>query len=205
MVVLALRANGGVIPDFYTTTYSGAHAKRRLDHRRLLPTGRLRRRLRGPLHSRLTPLAQGLSLRAMNDEFRRPRRNEGLSVGKDIEAWCGRCKRQSGHTITAMVSGEVAQVRCTSCGGTHKYRATAAPKRGKGSKRAKGVSDEARYQRLMADRDPDEAIAYSNFARPPEGALLKHKKHGLGIVLSVGPDKAVVLFAGGKRNLIVPR
>lgn len=39
-----------------------------------------------------------------------------------MEAWCAKCGRAMEHTIVAMVGIEVVQVRCRTCGGTHKYK-----------------------------------------------------------------------------------
>lgn len=44
------------------------------------------------------------------------------AVGRDVEAWCAKCGRAMEHTIVAMVGIEVVQVRCRTCGGTHKYK-----------------------------------------------------------------------------------
>lgn len=44
------------------------------------------------------------------------------AVGRDVEAWCSKCGRAMEHTIVAMVGIEVVQVRCRTCGGTHKYK-----------------------------------------------------------------------------------
>lgn len=152
----------------------------------------------------------------MTDDFRRPRRNTRLAIGRDIDAWCGRCKREVGHIITAMVGNAVAQVRCESCNSLHKYRppeaeklrrsGTTAEGRARANAKAAGLtSDVATYQRMMAKRDPADAAEYSIFSRPAEGDLIRHSKFGLGIVRAVGADKAEVLFAKGKKTLIVSR
>jgi hypothetical protein len=143
------------------------------------------------------------------EPFKRPRRADGLAIGGDVDARCGRCKRESGHTITAMVGEEVAQVRCDSCNAIHKYRPTEAAKEksqlASGIKKERLSADVRDYRRLISGRDKSEAYKHNLFRRPVEGDLLKHKKFGLGYVQSVGMDKAEVLFPAGKQTLIVCR
>ena len=142
------------------------------------------------------------------EPFKQPKRSDGYKIGGDVDAKCGRCKRESGHTITAMVSGEIAQVRCGSCSSIHKYRATTAAtkKKAEGSTKGKRMNADVReYRRLIAGRDTGEAYKHNLVRRPAEGDLITHKKFGLGYVQSVDVDEAVVLFPSGKQTLIVCR
>ncbi len=145
----------------------------------------------------------------MNDTFRRPKRSDGPSIGKDIDARCGRCKRETLHTITAMVNETIAQVRCNSCSAIHKYRPTVAAKAkaasAAGTKPNRVSADMKEYRKQIADHDPDDVRKHNVFVRPVEGELIQHKKHGLGYVKSVAADKAQVLFAGGRKTIIVSR
>jgi hypothetical protein len=43
-------------------------------------------------------------------------------VGRDCDAWCAKCKRETTHTIAAMVGIEVVKVHCKTCGADHKYK-----------------------------------------------------------------------------------
>ncbi len=51
------------------------------------------------------------------------------AVGRDIDAWCTRCKLDLGHVITAMSGDTVVQVRCNTCGSVHRYKDPAAADR----------------------------------------------------------------------------
>ena len=44
------------------------------------------------------------------------------AVGRDAEAWCAKCGFALEHMIVAMVGTQIVQVRCRTCGGTHKYK-----------------------------------------------------------------------------------
>lgn len=155
------------------------------------------------------------------------------AVGRDVEAWCAKCGRAMEHTIVAMVGIEVIQVRCRTCGGTHKYktvrevaRAEAEPRaasegrtektRASGEKapraaaKPKAEPTEVRaarvvYQRLMAQRDRDSAVAYAVTLEPTAGQVVDHKQFGYGVVDEVLLNKARILFADGYRTLVVGR
>ena len=45
-----------------------------------------------------------------------------LSVGSIVESVCGKCNDVMGHTIMAMVSGEIVKVECRVCKSQHRYR-----------------------------------------------------------------------------------
>ena len=138
------------------------------------------------------------------------------AVGREIDAWCTRCKRELGHTITAMVHDAVAQVRCNTCGGVHKYRAPAAERsksrattrvaKSKAAVKAASISADVRiYQQRIADRDLGTATRYSPRLDPDVGDLIEHSKFGIGIVEAVTDDKAAVLFSDGKKMLVIGR
>ncbi len=55
-------------------------------------------------------------------------RKRGLSVGGEVEAWCGPCAGLTDHTIVAMVGALPKQVICQACNGRHGYRTTPARK-----------------------------------------------------------------------------
>ncbi len=156
------------------------------------------------------------------------------AVGRDVEAWCAKCGRAMEHTIVAMVGIEVIQVRCRTCGGTHKYktvrevaraeaeprtasegraekaRASSGEKAARAPAKPKAEPTEVRaarvvYQRLMAQRDRDTAVAYAVTLEPTAGQVIDHKQFGYGVVDEVLLNKARILFADGYRTLVVGR
>jgi hypothetical protein len=147
-------------------------------------------------------------------------------VGRDIDAWCTRCKRDLGHVITAMKGGVAVQVRCHTCGSVHRFRnsddgARAAASPGlRTSERAptaaaknaaakvaaiKVTADRLRYDRMMAERKVDAAKPYTSAMDADNGDVVTHAKFGVGVVEFCDGAKARVLFADGARTLVVGR
>lgn len=137
-------------------------------------------------------------------------------VGRDMDAHCTRCKMLLNHTIVAMVGTTVVQVRCNTCGGTHKFK-DAAPKPPTEATRRQRVARAAtatagalevarrRFQRRLEEYDTSTAIDYTPRLRPEPGQLMRHAKFGLGIVQAVAADKATVQFEEGDKLLVVGR
>lgn len=48
---------------------------------------------------------------------------KAYAVGSIIESVCGKCNDVMGHTIMAMVGGEIVKVECRVCKSVHRYRA----------------------------------------------------------------------------------
>ncbi len=152
----------------------------------------------------------------MTDLHRLAKKDSLPAVGRDIDAWCSKCKLDLGHTITAMVDGAVVQVRCNTCTSVHRFKAPAAERikrsarsprsRTKAKAKADKVTKDVRvYQRRIADRDLEQAVKYSPRLDPTVGSLIDHSKFGIGIVEAVADGKAAVLFDSGKRLLVVGR
>lgn len=143
------------------------------------------------------------------------------AVGRDIDAWCTRCKLDLGHVITAMSGDTVVQVRCNTCGSVHRYKDPAAADRaatrrvaqttGAGARRAATAAaarpnaHRIRYEKLMAERDRSSATRYHPTISLRDGDLLDHARFGYGIVESVDGGKARVMFEDGERTLVVDR
>ena len=145
------------------------------------------------------------------------------AAGRDIDAWCSRCKEEMGHTISAMVGTTVAQVRCNTCGGTHKFRSGLSKAKATGSKaKASGAKPRsrvaaasassqavararARHRERVGQMDASAAAAYSPRLAPTKGQLVRHVKFGLGIVSRVADGKATIAFEEGDKLLVVGR
>jgi translation initiation factor IF-1 len=48
-----------------------------------------------------------------------------MRAGREIDAWCTKCKRIAGHRIVAMVGTTPARVQCEACDSQHNYKAHA--------------------------------------------------------------------------------
>jgi hypothetical protein len=153
------------------------------------------------------------------------------AVGRDIEAWCSKCARAMEHVILAMAGHQILQVRCRTCGGTHRFKTTAEVAQGSAPKR-KAVAAAPRpattsaartaaprpaaeplelraarelWRRWMAERDRATAVRYHIGLSPTTGTLLDHGQFGYGVVESLLDGKARVLFEDGYRILVIGR
>ena len=136
-----------------------------------------------------------------------------ISVGSEIDSYCGRCKMVLNHMVAAMVDDLPRRVRCLTCSSEHNHKITKPKKtssssksRTKSSKTKKASSrnsDAVRWSTLMATWDDDAAKAYSIYESFAENDRLTHKKFGKGIVTELcGPDKIIALFESGEKMLM---
>ena len=65
-----------------------------------------------------------------------------MRVGDDIDDYCSRCKRNTDHSVLAMVGEEVKKIRCRTCNHEHNYRPT---RKGKGQ-----MTKEEAFQKVLA-------------------------------------------------------
>jgi hypothetical protein len=45
-----------------------------------------------------------------------------MRLGDDIDDYCSRCKRSTGHSVVSMMGDEVLKTRCRTCSSEHTYR-----------------------------------------------------------------------------------
>lgn len=140
-----------------------------------------------------------------------------LTAGDTVESQCTRCKALLNHTIIAMVAGEVARVKCNTCGSEHNHRpakqpkAAAAPRGAKTEKaasapraraaKAPAVSNEEAWEELIRPLDPDLAVPYSMDGKFRANSLLTHPTFGIGLVASCQAGKIEVVFKAGRKLL----
>jgi hypothetical protein len=140
-------------------------------------------------------------------------------VGGEVEAYCTKCKADTGHVIVALSGQEVKRVECLSCGGQHNYRkpksAAAPPKtkkkasgekksgerKSKASAQAAVLIDEASWVASLkvgsgAVRDYRQDQAFEN------GEVITHATFGMGRVEDVLRNKMKVAFRAGAKLLI---
>lgn len=166
----------------------------------------------------------------MSGPHRLSRHDTLPAVGRDTEAWCGKCGRTLDHVIVAMVGREVVQVRCRTCGGTHRYKHASDVAAGGAARRRTSGDSAARpaaaakttapkstvepaelraarelWRRQMAVRDRATAVRYHTALAPAAGTLLDHAQFGYGLVDTLLDGKARVLFEDGYRILVVGR
>ena len=137
-------------------------------------------------------------------------------VGGEIEAYCTKCKTDTGHVIVALDGGQVKRVECMSCGGQHNYRkpksaaaaASAAPK-------TKKKTGERKSRSTPAAAPVDEVTWLANLGATggslrsyvqdgvfANGEVIAHHKFGVGRVEDVLRNKMKVAFREGAKLLI---
>ncbi|MGA9768927.1 MAG: hypothetical protein WBV94_07800 [Blastocatellia bacterium] len=134
--------------------------------------------------------------------YRKPR------VGGEIAAYCGKCKDERTHIVSAMDGDIVRRVTCSMCGGIHNYKlkasATAsASSDGAGTTKKRATTrrgKEAPVFSIDSNRPVKSYDMNNNFSA---GDVINHPKFGLGAVeTSLPPNKIEVRFQEGKKLLL---
>src|SRR3990172_2903607 len=133
-----------------------------------------------------------------------------FEVGKEIEAYCTKCKILTVHVITKIADGEIKKVFCKICNTTHVYRgktnekksikASAAKKtKTTGVKRGRKKAD---WNELVATLEDNRIIDYDLTKDFTDVQAIRHKKFGIGVILSVIDQKKIeVVFQDEKKVL----
>ena len=156
---------------------------------------------------------------------------ETFAVGRECDAWCGRCKATATHTVVAIVDGRPKRVCCGTCNDWHVYSkprdVSTAPKgkpRRKGDAAAASItrqpthtrgriksgeagpevpSAEARW-RAALDAATGEPQFYDYRLSFAPGDVVDHQTHGLGVVQRIeGPTRAIALFRDRERAIFM--
>jgi hypothetical protein len=127
---------------------------------------------------------------------------EQNSTGKSILSYCTKCKINLGHTIMAMKGEEIAKVRCSTCGSSHKFRDASVPQKIRKPRGRKNVNAEATTEILW---ESGLAVAkgkerdYHMTAKYRVGDIVNHHVFGKGIVLKLYANKCDMLFKDKER------
>jgi hypothetical protein len=136
-------------------------------------------------------------------------------AGQDILAYCGKCKTDTEHVVSAMEKDEISKVMCRACDAQHNYRkpksqATAkkAPKATKSPKPAASrkaqTSPAKKWAELTAHYDPNSVQDYSLKQNFENAAIISHPAYGVGVVTKkVDQTKIEVQFEDGVRLLAI--
>lgn len=145
----------------------------------------------------------------------------GRRVGRDVDAWCGKCKMLLAHTIEAMVGDTIKRVHCNTCMSQHAFRAHP-PGQGGSSKASSGASTGRKkapsrakrsasgsglrasdYDKYMEGRDRSAARRYNPKSAFAVGEVVEHPKFGTGVATQrKGAHKIEVLFPDGPKTLV---
>jgi len=111
-------------------------------------------------------------------------------VGKEIEAYCTKCKMDRLHVIETLKSdGNINRVLCNTCEGSHLFRR---PKSDPGRKsRSSGTSSRRpKGAVLVSDAELADAKPYAMDGIFEVGDIIRHR--------TFGPGKVVTVRSGGK-------
>jgi ribosomal protein L44E len=123
------------------------------------------------------------------------------AVGKDLDAWCNRCKLTLAHVVHSMKGSVPHRLECKTCRDVHAYRTGPGGKiKAKRTRRSKGPTE---YELKLRRLDPESVVPYKISATYAENDLIQHPKLGLGIVVGIeGPKKMSILFPEGPKKLV---
>ncbi len=138
-----------------------------------------------------------------------------IEAGQDILAYCGKCKADTEHVISAMENDKISKVMCRACDAQHNYRKPKslandkkAPKTTKTvksttSRKAK-ISPAKKWAELTANHDPNSVQAYSLKQNYENAAVIRHSDYGIGVVTKkIDQTKIEVQFEDGVKLLAI--
>jgi hypothetical protein len=139
-------------------------------------------------------------------------------VGKNIDAYCSRCRFLLAHIVLYEVGGAVQGVKCKTCGGEHRYHgpkperrrevpAERRPGREPLKTRPAVRPADARLWEQKNASTPADAVVWEyrwteNFE---EGDVISHASFGRGFVEKVFPERMEVLFREGRKQMAINR
>lgn len=136
-----------------------------------------------------------------------------ISIGQEVEGYCGKCKNDTFHIITAIDDNKIEKVMCKVCMGYHKYKKamdssvaplipkTKTPK--KPEKKVKKRTRRDKWTRLLEDLDSNQAIEYKMEKEYELENAIHHKIFGIGVVKNIIDSRKIgVLFHDGEKILV---
>jgi hypothetical protein len=144
-----------------------------------------------------------------------------LSVGSELESWCGKCKEMTTHNIVAMVGDHAKQVICQVCSSRHEFRTEPPARHRQAAKSASGEAgaaatggarrgneDRELAKRQEAKRQLQKELSEAVNPRPFDpkgrykaGEIITHPEHGRGKIENVLRGSLLVRFLEGLRGL----
>jgi len=120
-------------------------------------------------------------------------------VGKEVEAYCGKCKQQMLHVITALAGDHIKKVMCKGCNSTHGYRPEKPDPVVRPRKKTESVETLTKVRRprkrdweTMRSRIIEGNIVDYSMAKDLTYAeAINHKKFGIGVITKVLSDKKI--------------
>ena len=122
-------------------------------------------------------------------------------IGKELKAYCNKCKAEMIHVVTKIKDGAINKIFCKGCNGTHSYRNAVKPTDAKKpSTRGRRKKD---WHSLMSEVAQDEVVDYDIRKDLSKAKAIQHKTFGLGYVFKVvDVSKVEVVFEGEVKVLV---
>ncbi len=146
---------------------------------------------------------------------RRRTAESGITVGAEVEAWCGKCKESRTHRVVVVHERKPYRVQCVHCRSQHGFRTegtarSAEPGPSSSSSRPTRVIDpeaakrRQERERLAAELNGVSAAEVRPFlaaATYKSGQIIEHPKYGRGKIESITRGSLLVRFLDGLRPL----
>lgn len=131
-------------------------------------------------------------------------------VGKDILAFCTRCKMDLSHIIVSMQGDRIAKVECKTCRSSRKFRGSKgvndplkSATRKKKSTQKDTIPVEEAWMKLMHESKGKPSKSYHFKNKYDQGDVISHQNYGDGVVEKVlYPNKIQVVFQNDVKTLI---
>ena len=139
------------------------------------------------------------------------------TISQELEAYCGKCKDNTLHLVTAVTDEKIEKVMCKICMSYHKFKKPATDEEKK-EKKEKKVKKEtkakspkvkttrkrrSRTTQLLEEANIESATIYKLDGSYEIDTAINHKKFGLGVVKNVLDNQKIeVLFEDGEKLLV---
>lgn len=134
-----------------------------------------------------------------------------LGAGKDVLAYCGKCKLALNHVIIVMKNAStIGKCKCKTCGAEHLYRdPNQADKKTKSKTPRKSSSKAipiAEVWKNALENAQGESKSYNIKNEFQVGDIIEHPKFGKGVVQkNLGPNKVETIFESDLKILACAR
>ena len=135
-----------------------------------------------------------------------------LETGNEVEAYCGKCKVDTGHIVVEVQKEEetIKKVVCQTCKAKHNYTK---PKKLTDGKPAQKKSTPRKSTRrkagnkwaaMVSSLEESEVVDYSMARNYSEDSLIKHPVFGIGVVTKlINSTRIEVQFETGVKLMVI--
>ncbi|UCE07079.1 MAG: hypothetical protein JSW07_03305 [bacterium] len=134
-----------------------------------------------------------------------------ISISQEVEGYCGKCKTDTLHIITAIDDDKIEKVMCKVCMSYHKYKKpidssveTLTKKtQKKPVKKVKKRTRRDKWTRLLEGLNSNDTIEYKMDKEYELETAIHHEIFGIGVVKNIIDSRKIgVLFHDGEKILV---